>query len=182
MREPNLTNGVDEWREKIAETSALVSAILAVIHPDLYAAGHQTLRNLRRNPNLKPAINAWPSVFNAISIISNRNCLPHRDANTRSEWYDALVTISPPNSTDSPILSLISLGIEAKYTSGSFVAMSGRLIEHTVSDCQDQRMAYSFTMKDSVHHAAGVKTTGWMEPSILGTFTTTEGDDEDAYN
>ncbi len=181
MRGKHLERGVVQWRERIADTGALVSAILAVIHPDLYAAGHETLRSLRRLPQLRPAINAWPCVFNAISIISNRNCLPHRDGNTRGQWYDALVTIGPPNSTDAPALDLISLGITAKYTSGSLIAMSGRLIEHTVSDCVDQRIAYSFTMKNSVQHAAGVKAPGWMEPSVFGFITPLHNHPEDPY-
>ncbi len=163
--------GVGEWRTKIADTGLLVSAILAVIHPDLYTAGHETLQSLRRNSALRPAINAWPSVFNAISIISNRNCVAHRDGNTRSQWYDALVTIGAPNGDEDVTLDLMCVGVKAKYTSGSFMAMSGRLIRHTVSDCEQQRLCYAFTMKDSIHNAAGVKAAPWMEPSVLGVVT-----------
>ena len=55
-----------------------------------------------------------------------------------------------------------------RYSSGSVAALSGRLVVHNVTDCHEQRLAYAYTMKDTVHHAAGVKAAPWMESELYG--------------
>jgi len=43
-----------EWLDSISESNAVLSAILAVIHPKLHDAGWQTAKRLRDTPNIGP--------------------------------------------------------------------------------------------------------------------------------
>jgi hypothetical protein len=43
-----------DWLSAISESNAIMSAILAVIHPMLYDAGWQTFRCLRNTPEIGP--------------------------------------------------------------------------------------------------------------------------------
>ncbi len=143
---------------EIMELSCLMSALLAVIHYDLYAAGRELEGKLRKDyPNLKHGVNGWPCVFTALSIIASRKCITHRDKNTRSEWYDILANIGVGN----PTLELKTFGITAKYSSGSIAAFSGRFVLHNVQDIDKDRGCFAFTMKTSVFKFMDVKFPHW---------------------
>jgi hypothetical protein len=43
-----------EWLDAISESNAILSAILAVIHPNLYDASWQTTKCLRDTPEIGP--------------------------------------------------------------------------------------------------------------------------------
>ena len=62
-----------DWLDAISESNAILSAILAVIHPKLYDAGWQTTRHLRDTPEIDPqdVLSRWASVFSGVTVISN---------------------------------------------------------------------------------------------------------------
>jgi hypothetical protein len=43
-----------DWLDAISESNAILSAILAVIHPNLYDAGWQTIKHLRGTAEIDP--------------------------------------------------------------------------------------------------------------------------------
>ena len=43
-----------DWLDAISESNAILSAILAVIHPQLYDAGWETTKRLRDTPEIGP--------------------------------------------------------------------------------------------------------------------------------
>jgi len=59
------------WATDIMETSALISGILSVCHPELYSAGIQCMEHLAEDEDYSTILGIWSSMFNGVSIISN---------------------------------------------------------------------------------------------------------------
>src|SRR5258708_37489212 len=69
-----------DWLDAISESNAILSAILAVIHPQLYDAGWQTAKCLRDTPKVdQDVLSRWASIFSSVSVISNHSTPLHRD-------------------------------------------------------------------------------------------------------
>ncbi|KAG1856832.1 hypothetical protein C8R48DRAFT_775775 [Suillus tomentosus] len=83
----------------IARPAAIASAALRVMHPEQYWAGLRTLSNLgniavsKDLPQMPEALQYWASVFNTLSIISNRETPHHRDHMSIAECFDILTTV-----------------------------------------------------------------------------------------
>src|SRR5260370_25203051 len=76
-----------DWLDAISESNAILSTILAVIHPQLYDAGWQTAKCLRDTPKVdQDVLSRWASVFSSISIISNCSTPLHQHGSSRSNW------------------------------------------------------------------------------------------------
>src|SRR5258707_15106393 len=83
-----------DWLDVISESNAILSTILAVIHPQLYDAGWQTAKCLRDTPKEdQDVLSQWVSVFSGVSIISNRSTPLQWDGSSLSNWYDILVML-----------------------------------------------------------------------------------------
>jgi hypothetical protein len=67
----------------IARPAAIASAALRVMHPEQYFAGMRTMSNLGHKavskdlPQMPETLQYWASVFNTLSIISNRETPNH---------------------------------------------------------------------------------------------------------
>ncbi|KAH9012162.1 hypothetical protein EDB85DRAFT_2159236 [Lactarius pseudohatsudake] len=74
-----------DWLDHATESNSIMSAILAVIHPELYDAGRNTFKVLRNCSEIKPQeiLHRWTSVYSGISVICNRLTPAHRDAYQR---------------------------------------------------------------------------------------------------
>lgn len=149
-----------QWMSAIAETSAILSAILAVVHPPLYQAGRDTMLKLEKVPGLCEDVKAWGSPFNAVQIISNRETPPHRDNNSRKPWYDLLATIG---SYRDLVFEMDGVGLHVHYPPGSVVALCGKVLRHSVGPCDGDRVCYAYFMRDAVHAAMGVVAPHWMD-------------------
>ena len=153
-----------EWLDSISESNAVLSAILAVIHPKLHDAGRQTAMRLRDTPDIGPqgVLYRWASVFNGVSVISNRDMPSHRDGSSRNNWYDILATLG---SYEDCTLELPGLGISLEYGPGAVVGISGKVLEHAVHDFKGDRVCYAYFMRDNVHEWANVPCSDWMNTS-----------------
>ncbi|KAF8263633.1 hypothetical protein EI94DRAFT_1703844 [Lactarius quietus] len=62
-----------DWLDAISTSNAILSATLAVIHPQLHDAGQETFNRLRQHPEIQPqdVLHRWTSVFNGVSVICN---------------------------------------------------------------------------------------------------------------
>jgi Oxygenase domain of the 2OGFeDO superfamily len=149
------------WLDAISESNAILSAILAVIHPTLYDAGWQTTERLRNTPEIGPQdiLSRWASVFSGVSVISNRNSPPHRDGNSRPHWYDLLVTLGRYRNCK---LKLPGIGISLDYGPGTVVGLSGSVLEHEVPIFEGYRVCYAYFMRDNVFEWAKVPAGHWM--------------------
>lgn len=150
-----------DWLNAVSESNAVLSAILAVIHPTLYDAGRQTTERLSGSPNICPPdiLDRWASVFSGVAVISNRSSPSHRDGGSRYNWYDVLVTLGRYQNCG---LTLPGLGITLEYGPGTVVGISGMMIEHAVPDVEGDRLCYAYFMRNNVHEWANAPASDWM--------------------
>jgi hypothetical protein len=150
-----------EWLDAVSESNAIFSAILAVIHPKLYDAGRQTIKRLRDTPGVDPqdVLSRWASAFSGVAVISNRLTPAHRDAGSRFNWYDILVTLGSYRNCN---LKLPGLGISLEYGPGTVVGILGKVLEHEVPGAEGDRVCYAYFMKNNVHEWAKVPASDWM--------------------
>src|SRR5713226_9735142 len=62
------------WLREIEESLAFLSAVLHVIHPELYASGQAAMEALRAQDKFHEVMEMWSSVFSGVQAISNREC------------------------------------------------------------------------------------------------------------
>jgi len=68
----------EAWVMEFKEASSLLSAILSIIHPELYKKALKVLIGLGEQDDLLPALRKWASVFNGVQIIGNRDTPIHQ--------------------------------------------------------------------------------------------------------
>ncbi|KII90315.1 hypothetical protein PLICRDRAFT_106026, partial [Plicaturopsis crispa FD-325 SS-3] len=156
------------WLADMAESIALINAVMAIIHPDLYRVGHNTLirmRDVPEAPLLAAVFDRWTAVFNAISVISSKETPIHRDNFSRAEWYDLLATIGHHTSA---IFEVPGLGLRFDYSSSTIVGISGRVLAHGVSRAIGERLCLVFYMRDNVHERMKVRAPQSMDYRFHG--------------
>jgi hypothetical protein len=155
------TSTCKRWLDRMSESNSILGAILAVIHPELYDLGRQTLECLRKVPKLQRqnVLSQWTSPFNGVSVISQRKTPRHRDGNSMHHWYDMLVTLGKYKKCN---FELPGLGLTLKYGPRTVVGFSGMVLEHEVKKFTGERVCYAYFMRDSVHEWAKVRPGSWM--------------------
>ena len=150
-----------DWLDAVSESNAILSAILAVVHPTLYDAGWQTAKCLRDTPRRDPqdVLSRWASVFNGVAVISNRSTPAHRDGSSRCHWYDMLATLGSYRNCN---LDLPGLGISLEYGPGTVVGILGNVLEHAVPRFEGDRVCYAYFMRNNVHEWANIPASDWM--------------------
>ena len=156
---------VPRWCLLMAETCALLDAILAVVHPELWLAGYKTMKAIKCSipdgsaiPSAS-SIRAWPSVYTGVHAICNRASLYHRDTNGRPSWFDMLLSVGTYG--QKAVLAWRNLGFSVPYDSGSLCFLSSSIVHHGVPHVSDDRLCLAFLMDDTVHHFNGVEGPGW---------------------
>ena len=154
-----------EWLDEISTSNMISSTILAVIHPELYSAGRESLVRLREDSEFERndvdrVLSRWTSAFSGVSIISNRITPLHRDGSSRNHWYDLLITLGRYQNCN---LELPGLGISLDYRPGTAVGLSGMVVQHSVPKCEGDRVCYAYFMRDTVHEWARVSGKEWMK-------------------
>ena len=149
-----------DWLDAIAESNAILSAILVVMNPALYDAGWEMVKCLRATPEIDSHIlSRWASIFSGISVISNRNTPAHQDGNSRWNWYEILATLG---SYQDCLLELPGVGISLKYSPGMVVGLLRNMLEHKVGDFEEDKVCYAYFMRDNVQDWAKVTASDWM--------------------
>ena len=141
------------------ECGALLSAILRVVHPALYAAGRMSLSRMSADSSIATALQTWPTVFNNVHIISNRASPFHRDTSGLPPWYDMLVTLG---SYDWAELVLRNLRVQIRYKPGTIALICSLLLHHGVARVDGDRICYSWFMSEAVHRNFNVSDVSWM--------------------
>jgi hypothetical protein len=148
--------------------SMLFSALLSVIHPELYITSITAMVRLGQLESLSEAVQEWPSVFSGSQIIANRKTIDHRDLQSRSEWYDILATVGPYQNGK---MFLRNIGAELQYDSGTVVAIGGRVVRHEVMEFEGERLCYTNFIRADVHERMKVPNSGWSSiKTIVDTF------------
>jgi RNA polymerase subunit RPABC4/transcription elongation factor Spt4 len=151
-------NSGRKWLKEIAESLAFFSAVLRVIHPELYALGQSTMERLAGRADLLEVLEIWSLVFNGLQAISNRECPIHRDTKSRSEWYDLLATIGPYRSA---VFEIPGVGVRLAYPSGTVIGLCGRLLRHGVSAADGEHICIAQYMRENVQKRVGTMSAGW---------------------
>ena len=149
------------------ESGALLSAILRVTHPELFRAGLDSLRAAAsREDSVQAALETWPTVFNAVQIICNRQSPWHRDSAGMPPWFDMLITLG---SYKRATLVLRNLGVQVAYKPGSIALISSLLVHHGVAEVQPDRICYSWFMTQALHSNHMISSASWVvrEPPVL---------------
>jgi len=100
---------------------------------------------LAKDEDYSAILGIWSSVFNGVSIISNRETIFHHNGQSRVAWYDIICTLRGDENT---VLEFHDLGIRLRYTSGTVVAHSGRLLYHGISVAENECVCYTYWMRD----------------------------------
>ena len=153
------------WLNAISQSNMVVSAILAVINPELYEAGWKTFMHLRKDTefqrqDIHHVLNQWTSAFSGVSIMRNRITPLHRDGSSRHHWYDLLVTLGDYQKCD---FELPGLGVLLEYGPGTVVGLSGMVLQHEVANFEGERECYAYFMRNDVHGWANVPASDWMK-------------------
>ncbi|KAG2367258.1 hypothetical protein BDR07DRAFT_1373060 [Suillus spraguei] len=122
----------------IARPAAIASAALRVMHPQQYFAGLRALSHLgdkalsKELPQMPETLQYWASVFNSLSIISNRETPNHRDHLSIPECFNILTTMGNYSNAR---MSMPSLQLEF------------RIVRHGVDGGEGDRIAWAWYMK-----------------------------------
>ncbi|KAI5997271.1 hypothetical protein F5J12DRAFT_785210 [Pisolithus orientalis] len=124
-----------EWVNQMSDTNALLSAILHVIHPQIYADGREALIHLGEqveqwaDSDMSSILPIWSSTYSSMQLVTT-------GINGQDPWYDMLVTMGnyPPLDFVIPMLNL-----QLHYNPGTIIAFSGSALEHGVGAVDSDR-------------------------------------------
>lgn len=151
-----------KWMEDFADAGALMSGIMRVMHPDQYRMAWEMMVRLK---SVRPlaALHTWPTLFNAVTIVANRQCPLHREPEGSYPWYDILVSIG---SYKTAPMYLRSLGFQVLNGPGTIVGFSGKTVCHGVADAAGHRICHAFYMRESIQDFLGVRPANWMTQEV----------------
>ena len=149
-----------EWHRLMEPVAAVINAILCATHHELYRAAEETIGALHREGKFDSALKHWPSVFNAMALISNRQSPLHRDDKTWQTFYDILLTVGGYKIAD---LAITGLGARLDYRSGTVVALCAAILEHGAEVQSGERICWAFYMRRDLFQYAQVKMPHWAE-------------------
>lgn len=131
------------------ESGGLLDGILAVAHPELYAAAQDLMTKLSTvHAPSTFLMHTWPSSFTSIQVIANRQTPLHRDMSSKPGWLDLLLSLG--NYGQDVILEVRSLGISLLYRSGSIVPLSSKLLLHGIPRVHLDRVCYALYLNKAV--------------------------------
>ena len=156
-----------QFISKIEEVHGLLSGILRIMHPQQYHASMKAMQRILTSPKHTEIIDRWGCPFNALSIIVNRRCRPHRDTKSRISYFDLLGSFG--NFTDFQF-HMKSIGVTVNVQSGGMIGLCGHLILHEASECVGDRVCYAWYMRGSVHSAMEVAPASWMNQQVYRDF------------
>ncbi|KAK7676689.1 hypothetical protein QCA50_020049 [Cerrena zonata] len=137
---------------------AVVSGILAITHPRQYKMAKEMKERIIASGDCKEALERWPMVFTAISVISNRESPFHRDLHESWKWFDFLLSFGP---YDHAPLYLANLGIRVNNPPGTICIFGGRALWHGVRRVSP-RVTLALYMRKNIQKELGIQSAPWM--------------------
>lgn len=144
------------------EPHALLAGMLGIMHPHLAEAANRLTDTLMES-DVADAVRLWSSPFSALSVISNRESVAHRDTKSMRSMYDLLVTCGPYHNA---YFNFHDLNIVALYQPGSVVALTGRLLRHSVGLAKESRLCYAYYFREAVFYRNGAMDPGLMTQAM----------------
>ncbi|VDB96111.1 unnamed protein product [Peniophora sp. CBMAI 1063] len=139
------------WVAGNVELGFLISAALAVLHPEQYRITRDALAELSMRDHFADHVENWTFAFNVVTVIANRVTPLHRDrASGAKELFDALLSIGGGART---ALVLPGLGARLQYDSGTLVFLQGSIHPHQVSPFDYERLCVACYARPAVLRA-----------------------------
>jgi hypothetical protein len=142
------------WVTESDVTSALLSAISCIAHPEQYEAGLRAFTAMQALPEIAEILQWLSSIFSGVSVIANRETPVHWDVSTSLEAYDLLVTLRGDETSS---LHLPSMGLWMAYRTSTAVLFSGYAVPYSIVPLEAEWVCFAYYMKDNVHERFGVK-------------------------
>jgi hypothetical protein len=166
LKTPNPKSGyMKRYLEDMSDLFIFLGAITRTIHPEQFYASLNGLRHLSDNLELtrdssqtQEILDIWPSPYNGMQIICNRQTPLHRDIQGRIPWYDLLLTVG---NYDNGRMDLPGIGMRLVYNPGTLVGLCGKLLVHGVSPVKGDRICFAQFMRDNVMTQVGVNDAGY---------------------
>lgn len=137
----------------MAETSALLGGLMAIINPPVYEAGmkcveriSETASQIAKNEDLEDILQSWATPFTAMSLISNRNTPLHRDNGAGYTCMDLLVSVGDYKNG---WFHAPGLGFNFYYYSGTVIGINGRVVRHG-GEAEGQRFCWAQYLRENV--------------------------------
>ena len=153
--------GSPDWLIDSNNVERFINLTVSLINPGLFQMGLEMLRKLRQHETTEEIAEEWQSVYNGISVISNRITPAHRDGRGRQEWFDTLLNYSDEEAQ--PRLLIKDLSLDLEYSSGTVVGFCGSIFQHEVLSWGDfDRVCYAHFMRESVRKRLDVPAASWV--------------------
>jgi RNA polymerase subunit RPABC4/transcription elongation factor Spt4 len=146
------------WLKENQESTALISGLLSIVHPQLYKMEKTYMEQLASREDFAELVMSWQSVYNGCQAISNQDTPIHRDNNSQVEWYDMLVTIGPYTGTE---IELPGINLQFAYETGTVFPLCRQILHHGVSEGQGDRVCIAYYMRENIQCCLNVKPVGW---------------------
>lgn len=145
---------LQNWVIAMSDSALVLSAILAVVHPEQFELTLKSLEALCKDESFADIAEQWAFAFNAVSVISNRETPEHRDRGSGGHGiFDLLLSIGGCSRT---VLELPGIGLRLIYDSGTIVLFSGHVHLHSVSASERERMAIACYARKAIYHKFGL--------------------------
>ncbi len=140
------------------ESTALISGLLSIVHPQLYEMAKASMEKLASREDFGELVMYWQSVYNGCQVISNQDTPIHHDNNSQAEWYDTLVTIGPYAGAE---IELPGVGLQFAYETRTVFLLCGHILCHGVSEGQGDRVCIAYYMQENIQHRLDAKPVVW---------------------
>lgn len=145
------------------------------MHPDQYRMGYQVMRQLAHYPRVQECLTRWPSIFNALTVVSNRGCPMHRDHKGSFPLFDILA--STGHYSSAPWL-VMPLGLQLPNRPGSICGVSGKAFRHGAVLADGPRLCHAFYMRKELQDFTNVLPCSWMTQDVYSAWMGTRIDEE----
>lgn len=158
-----------EWLRKSSEFEWMVNLLLMWLSPDMHGQAAKSLQASKLNqenlqPGYLPNVMSWPSVFSALSVISNRRTKSHLDKGSYDSAYDIVLSGGDYSNCR---FEVEDIGAQFRYEPGTLVALLGRALRHKVPRWMGKdRTCYAHYVRDDVLLKHECRRSGWVD--ILG--------------
>lgn len=128
----------------------MISAALAIAHPDQYNLTRQYLREVASDARFTDIASQWGFAFSVLTVVANRSTPIHRD--TRSggrELYDALLSIGGGPHT---VIEFPGMGLRVQYDTRTLILFSGNVHPHGASVSRDERVCIALYARKAMFH------------------------------
>ena len=153
-----------DWMVEFEESGGLLDGILAVEHPELYAAAQDLMAKLStaHAPSMF-LMQTWPTSFTSVQVISNRQTPWHRDLSSKPGWLDLLLSLGSYG--QDAVLEVRTLGISLPYDSGTVASLTSKLLLHGVPKVGRDRLCYALYLNKTIFESLNVPLPGMATSS-----------------